>query len=394
MNETTILSSGQPTSARFDLICFSHLRWDFVYQRPQHLLSRFGKHLRTFFIEEPVFTEGEERLNVKLTQEGVHVVIPQLHPGLSEEEINDRIKNLLNWFLTEKQIEDYVLWYYTPMALAFSNHLQPQLIVFDCMDELSAFKFAPPALKQREKELLENANVVFTGGVSLYEHKKNQHHNIFPFPSSIDKEHFGQARVIKADPQDQQHIPHPRIGFYGVVDERFDIDLLRETAAQRPDWHFVILGPVVKIDEAALPRGENIHYLGSKSYDELPAYLSGWDIAMIPFARNESTRFISPTKTPEYLAAGKPVISTSIKDVMDPYEKNNLVEIADDAASFISAAERIFNHPSKETWLQEVDQFLANNSWDKTWSAMMQHINMAIRDKSTINIKKTREAYV
>jgi glycosyltransferase involved in cell wall biosynthesis len=394
MNRTTILSSGQPTTSELDLICFSHLRWDFVYQRPQHLFSRFGKHLRAFFIEEPVFTEGEERFNAKLTHEGVYVVTPQLHPGLSEEEINSRLRHLLNAYFAEKQIEDYVLWYYTPMAVAFSDHLQPRVIVYDCMDELSAFKFAPPSLKQREKELLDKADVVFTGGVSLYEHKKNQHHNIYPFPSSIDKEHFGQARAIKADPPDQQKIPHPRIGFYGVVDERFDIDLLREAAAQRPDWHFVILGPVVKIDEATLPRGENIHYLGGKSYRELPAYLSGWDIAMIPFARNESTRFISPTKTPEYLAAGRPVISTSIKDVVDPYEKNNLVEIADDAPAFISAAERIFNEASKEQWLQEVDHFLASNSWDKTWSAMMEHINMAIQSKSTINNKKTKEAYV
>jgi glycosyltransferase involved in cell wall biosynthesis len=394
MNGTTILSSGQPTSAEFDLVCFSHLRWDFVYQRPQHLLSRFGKHTRTFFIEEPVFTEGEETFNARRSSEGVHVITPQLHPGLNEEEINSRLQQLLNAYFTEHEIENYVLWYYTPMALGFSEHLQPQLTVYDCMDELSAFKFAPPALKQREKELLQKADVVFTGGVSLFEHKKNQHHNIYPFPSSIDKEHFGQARVIKADPADQQNIPHPRIGFYGVVDERFDIELLRDAAAQRPDWHFVILGPVVKIDEADLPRGNNIHYLGGKSYKELPAYLSGWDIAFIPFARNESTRFISPTKTPEYLAAGKPVISTSIKDVVDPYEKNKLVEIADDAPTFVSAAERIFNQQLKEAWLQEVDRFLANNSWDKTWSAMMNHINVAINDKSTVNNKKTKEAYV
>lgn len=390
---TSILSSGQPATA-FDLICFSHLRWDFVYQRPQHLFSRFGKQFRTFFIEEPVFTEGEERLNAKLTQENVHVLTPQLHPGLPEEEVNNRLRQLLNAYFTENEVEDYVLWYYTPMALSFTDHLQPRVTVYDCMDELSAFKFAPPALKQREKELLQKADVVFTGGVSLYEHKKDQHHNIYPFPSSIDKEHFGQARVMSAEPADQQHIPHPRIGFYGVVDERFDIELLRETAAQRPDWHFVILGPVVKIDEATLPRGENIHYLGGKTYNELPAYLSGWDIAMIPFARNESTRFISPTKTPEYLAAGKPVISTSIKDVVDPYEKNSLVFIADDAPAFISAAESIFSQSSKEAWLQEVDRFLANNSWDKTWSAMMNHINMAIADNSTINNKKTKEAYV
>ncbi|HEY0678647.1 MAG TPA: glycosyltransferase family 1 protein [Chitinophagaceae bacterium] len=382
------------TSEKFDLICFSHLRWDFVYQRPQHLFSRFGKHLRTFFIEEPVFMDGKERFEHKPTKEGVQVLVPQLNHGLSEEEVNVRLANLLSELIDEKQIDDYVLWYYTPMALAFSHHLQPKMTVYDCMDELSAFKFAPPALKQLEKDLLSKADLVFTGGVSLYEHKKDQHHNIYPFPSSIDYKHFGQARTIRQEPADQQHIPHPRIGFYGVVDERFDIELVDKVAEKRPDWHFIILGPVVKIDPATLPQRENIHYLGGKSYDELPAYLSGWDIATIPFARNESTRFISPTKTPEYLAAGRPVISTSIHDVVNPYEKNNLVHIADDDAAFINAAERIMRKHDKNHWLIQVDAFLANNSWDKTWGAMLQLMNMTIKDKNTQNTKKTKEAYV
>jgi len=382
------------SSEKFDLICFSHLRWDFVYQRPQHLFSRFGKHLRTFFIEEPIFSDTHDTLNIRQSPEGVYIATPYLPGGLSPEEVDSRLRSLINNLLAEREIENYVLWYYTPMALSFSDHLQPRSIVYDCMDELSAFKFAPAKLKELEKELLSKADVVFTGGVSLYEHKKHQHHNIYPFPSSIDYKHFGQGRTIREDPAGQQNIPHPRIGFYGVVDERFDIELLDKAAELRPDWHFVILGPVVKIDEAILPRKANIHYLGSKQYNELPAYLSGWDIAMIPFARNESTRFISPTKTPEYLAAGRPVISTSIKDVVDPYHKNELVEIADDGESFVAAAERIFKRQDKTAWLQRVDDFLSNNSWDKTWSAMFKLMNMAIKDNTTINTQKTKEAYV
>jgi glycosyltransferase involved in cell wall biosynthesis len=398
MNTKTITTPGS-LPEKYDLICFSHLRWDFVYQRPQHLLSRFGKQVRTFFMEEPVITEGPENLLEKSTPEGVFVLVPQLNPGLNEDETNERLRGMLNEFLASKQIEEYVLWYYTPMMLAFSDHLEPKLIVYDCMDELSAFKFAPPSLKRLEKELLAKADVVFTGGVSLYEHKKGDHHNIHAFPSSIEREHFGQARTIAEEPADQQQIPHPRIGFYGVVDERFDIELLDKTSAERPDWHFVLLGPVVKIDPATLPRRNNIHYLGSKSYRELPSYLAGWDIAMIPFARNESTRFISPTKTPEYLAAGKPVISTSIKDVVNPYQQNGLVEIADDAPAFISAAERIFSNPDSKGWLQQVDAFLANNSWDNTWSAMVKLMNASMKDTTTTNstitnTKKTKEAYV
>lgn len=387
------LTSTKPALSELDLICFSHLRWDFVYQRPQHLISRFAKHMRTFFVEEPVFIEGQERMNVKLSHEGVYVVTPYINPGLPEEETAARVRRFLDELFKEKEITDYAVWYYTPMALSFSDHLKPALTVYDCMDELSAFKFAPASLHGYEKSLLQQAEVVFTGGVSLYEHKKHHHHNIHPFPSSIDKAHFAQARSITEEPADQQHIPHPRIGFYGVVDERFDIELLQGVADQRPDWQFVILGPVVKIDPATLPKNSNIHYLGSKSYNELPAYLSGWDIAMIPFARNESTQFISPTKTPEYLAAGRPVISTSIRDVINPYHTNNLVDIADDAHVFILAAERILANQSKETWLQEVDSFLTDNSWDNTWASMKQLMNTAIEQNST-NTKKTKEAYV
>ena len=393
MSIQAILTPLQPALAELDLVCFCHLRWDFVYQRPQHLLSRFGKNTRTFFIEEPIFTDGDEHLHLKLSPEGVYIATPQLHHGLPEDEIARRAKKLVDELFQEKKIERYVLWYYTPMALQYSDHLTPAMTVYDCMDELSAFKFAPPALQQLEKKLLQQAEVVFTGGVSLYEHKKHHHHNIHAFPSSIDKDHFGQARAEQQEPADQQHIPHPRIGFYGVVDERFDIELLEGAAAQRPEWHFVILGPVVKIDPDTLPRKDNIHYLGSKSYKELPAYLSGWDIAMIPFARNESTQFISPTKTPEYLAAGRPVISTSIKDVVDPYQKNNLVHIADDADGFVQAADDILSNQQKESWLQEVDHFLANNSWDNTWMAMVQLMNSVIEQKSIIT-KKTKEAYV
>jgi UDP-galactopyranose mutase len=249
------------------------------------------------------------------------------------------------------------------------------------MDELSLFKNAPVELKEREKELFDKADLVFTGGHNLYQAKKDCHTNIHPFPSSIDKEHFAQARTTAADPDDQAHIPHPRFGFYGVIDERFDIDLIREVAERKPNWHFVILGPVVKIDPEILPKLANIHYPGGRNYDELPKYLGGWDIAIIPFLRNDSTKYISPTKTPEYLAGGKPVISTSIVDVVTPYGINNLVHIADTADEFIEAAEFELNRKDRDKWLQKVDLFLSQNSWDKTWSRMMQLITETTKRK-------------
>jgi UDP-galactopyranose mutase len=375
-----------------DLVCLSHLRWNFVFQRPQHLLTRCVQGRRVFFIEEPIFSldspvlpqtsegiEGLGWLDVTRHESGVWVVVPHLKEGLSEEAAIAAQQSLLDNLFAEHQIHKYIFWYYTPMALAFTRHLEPMAVVYDCMDELSAFKGASPVLREREAELFRRADIVFTGGQSLYEAKRDQHENVYAFPSSVEVAHFAQARTNKQDPVDQANIPHPRLGFYGVIDERMDLELLEGIAEARPDWHLVMIGPVVKIDPATLPRRENIHYLGGKDYKELPAYLAGWDLAMLPFARNESTRFISPTKTPEYLAAGKPVVSTSIRDVVRPYGQERLVRIADTIAEFVAAAEAAMKEDCAESgWLARVDGFLEQISWDRTWNSMTQLIESAL----------------
>ena len=270
------------------------------------------------------------------------------------------------------------------MALRFTSHFTPRATVYDCMDELSAFKDAPPILPALEKDLFRRVDLVFTGGQSLYEAKRNQHRAVYAFPSSIDAAHFGTARTMNTDPLDQANIPHPRLGFFGVIDERFDRELLDKVASKRPDWNFVMIGPVVKIDPETLPKHPNIHYLGAKKYHELPAYLAGWDIALLLFARNESTRYISPTKTPEYLAAGKPVISTSINDVVRPYGELKLVEIADTPDEFIYAAEKILSGSCEADWLARVDAFLGNVSWDQTWKQMSDLIDAVIQRKRLV----------
>ena len=357
-----------------DLICFCHLRWNFVYQRPQHLMSRFAKEDRVYLIEEPFF-DAEHISHLQLDrQKNLTIVTPHLQPHLSHEDVILQQVRLLKDFFEDEMISNYYFWYYTPMALAIGNHFFPKMIIYDCMDELSLFKNAPAELTDREKELFNKADLVFTGGHNLFQAKKDSHDNIYPFPSSIDKEHFAQARIILNEPEDQANVPHPRFGFYGVIDERFDIELIRQVAERKPEWHFVILGPVVKIDPESLPKLNNVHYPGGKSYNHLPDYLAGWDIAIVPFVRDDSTKYISPTKTPEYLAAGKPVISTSIVDVVNPYGVNNLVHIADTADEFIAAAETELNKTDKKEWLEKTDKFLADNSWDNTWSKMKQHI--------------------
>lgn len=366
------LSFSDLPGAKPDLVCFSHLRWNFVFQRPQHLITRFAKQVRVFFIEEPIWDNQLQEPYLEIYQPESHlwVVIPHLPEPLAPG-VSDQVQaQLIDGLLSEQNIQQYVAWYYTPMALGFSSHLQPLVTVYDCMDELAAFKGASPQLLEREKELFRRADLVFTGGQSLYEAKRDKHARVYAFPSSIDRVHFGKARQPQPEPEDQVAIPHPRLGFFGVLDERLDIELLSQLATAHPEWHFVLLGPIVKISPDSLPQAANIHYLGMKSYEQLPQYLASWDAALLLFAMNESTRFISPTKTPEYLAAGRPVVSTPIRDVVRPYGDQGLVSIAADADAFGQAIEKALTQSDDQNWRGAVDKFLSNNSWDQTWAHM------------------------
>ncbi|MEJ5963433.1 glycosyltransferase family 1 protein [Pedobacter immunditicola] len=369
------------------LLCFSHLRWDFVFQRPQHLISRFSQELNVYFLEEPIFdTDGDSFLAVCKKSAQLSIVVPHLPANLTAEEVNASMTGLLDQFFHHSNLNDWTFWYYTPMALTYSEKFKPRLTIYDCMDELTAFKFAPKELAGLEKKLMAKADLVFTGGHSLYEAKKQQHLNIFPFPSSIDKAHFAQARRLTLEPVDQAQIGGVKIGFYGVIDERFDMEVIRHIAAHRPSWQIILIGPVVKIDPQSLPQNPNIHYLGQKSYTELPRYLCGWDVALIPFQLNESTRFISPTKTPEYLAAGVPVVSTPIRDVIKPYGIKKLVHIGEKGADFVRCIELELNRSDKKQWIVKVDQFLSSVSWDDTFAQMNKLIQNQLNDTNAISI--------
>lgn len=364
------------------LLCLSHLRWDFVFQRPQHLLTRAAETFRVIYVEEPVFGGGAEpRLDMSSRAGGITVAVPHLPHGHTPTEVMRLQRDLMS-DLVEAEGRPDVLWYYSPMALSFSAHLEAPVCLYDCMDELSAFRGAAPDLTLWERRLFAKADFVLAGGRTLYQSKRRQHQSVTLLPSSIDTAHFDLARRQPEDPEDQRGISHPRLGFFGVIDERFDAELLEQAAALRPDLSFVMIGPVVKIDAASLPKAHNIHWLGSKSYAELPAYLGNWDLGIMPFAINESTRFISPTKTPEFLAAGLPVVSTPITDVVHPYGDAGVVQIAADAESFVSSIERLLN-ASREEWLGKVDRMLASNSWAKSW----QRVDDLIR--TTLSVKAT-----
>jgi len=361
-----------------DIICVSHLRWDFVFQRPQHLLTRAARDHRVFYVEEPRFSNDPPSLSIRKV-DGVFVVVPTLPARQAPDEQARMQAALIESLIGEQAIEHFVLWYYTPMALKFTDQLMPAAVIYDCMDELSAFAGAPPELTRLERDLFRRADVVFTGGQSLFEAKRAAHQNVHAFPSSVDVPHFARARRSGDDPQDQAGIASPRLGYFGVIDERIDYELIRAIAAQRPQWQLVLVGPTAKVDAASLPVGPNLHYLGPKSYADLPDYIAGWDVAMLPFARNDATRFISPTKTPEYLAAGKPVVSTSIADVVRPYGNLGLARIADSAEAFIAAVYEALTDTaaSAERRRVQADEFLSGLSWDRTWNDMSALIEQA-----------------
>jgi UDP-galactopyranose mutase len=361
-------------------LCFSHLRWDFVYQRPNHLMARAARDRRVFFFEEPTFDEGGAAGLDLAEREGVTVVTPRL-PSTESDHPQESLRRLVDDLVRLADIKDPVLWYYTPMALEWSDHLARSLTVFDCMDHLAGFKGAPQGLVAQEGRLLDRADLVLTGGAQLYAAKRRGHTNVHCFPSSVDVNHFRRARRGLIDPADQAAIPHPRFGYCGVIDERLDLDLVAATAASRLDWQFVMIGPVVKVDPASLPQGVNIHYLGMKRYEELPAYLGGWDVGIMPFAHNDATRYISPTKTAEYLAAGLRVASTSIHDVVEPYGRTGLAQIGDGGAGFLEACTQALATDVVEH-RHSADTFLAENSWDRTWASIDTLIATALERRS------------
>jgi UDP-galactopyranose mutase len=359
-----------------DVLCFSHLRWDFVYQRPNHLMARAARDRRVFFVEEPVFDDRDSMSFDPVLRDGVHVVTPRL-PAWDAGNPTSSLKRMIDRLVWEFGLDDPVLWYYTPMALPWTDHLRRAATVFDCMDHLAGFKGAPAGLVSMETTLLRRSDLVLTGGAQLYAAKRTANRNVHCFPSSVDVAHFATARSTSSEPADQATIAHPRLGYCGVIDERIDLDLVAAAAASHPEWQFVMLGPVVKIDPATLPRAENLHYVGLKTYEELPAYLAGWDVATMPFAHNEATRYISPTKTPEYLAAGLPVASTSIQDVVEPYERLGLVEIGNGPAAFIAACERALA-TDLPAHIAKADLLLADMSWDRTWAAIDTLLSVAV----------------
>lgn len=382
------------------LLVFSHLRWGFVHQRPQHLLSRLAGRWRVLFVEEPVFSDGPPRLEVHSPLRHVDVLVPHTPvaaPGFHDNQL-PALAALLDEHLAARRLQVDVAWLYTPMALPFLQHVRPDCTVYDCMDELAAFKDAPRQLRQRESALLKTAALVLTGGPSLFEAKREQHPHVVCLPSAVDAAHFCPAALLPGSEHEQaaavlqEALPHPRLGFFGVIDERLDCDLVARLADAHPTWSVVMAGPVVKIDSAALPRRPNLHWLGMQPYERLPYLLAGWDVALMPFAMNEATRFISPTKTLEYMAGEKPVVSTAVRDVISLY--GDAVEVARDHAAFVAACERVL----AETPARRLQRSLAMlhavtlHSWDHSADCVHELLTRALAAARTPKAAPAPEA--
>lgn len=375
-----VLAKG---SHSYGIVVFSHLRWDFVWQRPQQFLSRFAKRHRILFIEEPYFDarEGGNWIEVREGMPDVSVAAPHLAPGLAEEEQALELRRLAEEAIAAANafgdFDEPLHWYYAPMMASWGLDLSSRGVVYDCMDELSQFRYAPPALVANERRLMERADIVFTGGYELYAKKSKLHKNVHCFGCGVEYEHFSQAQDAGGSiPEDLKMLGKPVVGWFGVIDERVDYDLLLRAAALRPEYRFAMVGPVVKVDPDSLPKADNLHWLGGRDYAQLPAYCRGFDVCMMCFAINEATQYINPTKALEYMATGKPVVSTPVRDVVRQYA--DAADVVSSAEEFVRALDRAIAKPDQAK-IRRGLQRARQASWDETVDRMNELIDKATR---------------
>ena len=366
-------------SNRPPIIVHCHLRWDFVWQRPQQIFSRLSKHYPVLFIEEPLQKDSPPLIQVSEPYPNVFRLIPVLDSeGMSfDEQCAAILPVLRDWLgcrgFGATRVAAGVQWFYSPMAAPlWLGRFGDALVVYDCMDELANFRFAPPDIGARERFLLEKSDVVFTGGYHLFETKSQQHFNTHFYGCGVDSDHYGRARMPEtALPAEVANLPGPVLGYFGVIDERIDYDLLTRLARAFSGGSVVMVGPIAKIDPNALPNLPNLHWLGQRDYAELPALVKAFDVCLMPFALNEATQYINPTKTLEYMAAGKPIVSTAVPDVVRNFTP--VVAVANSTEEFIEAARRASANPDTGLIADGIVRAEVS-SWESTVAAMHRHI--------------------
>jgi glycosyltransferase involved in cell wall biosynthesis len=383
-------------SPSFPLVVFCHLRWDFVWQRPQQFHSRFAKRHRVLFVEGPQVHAGdfEPHYTLRAVAEHPGVTVMQMHFSESDwakggSFIDPMRRTLLNRARATElkgRFDSPVAWFYDPMAV--ESHLGQHgaiATVYDCMDELSQFKFAPPELIARERRLLLNADVVFAGGRKMAESKRRFNTNVHFYGCGVDVAHFGKARLASTPvPDDIKQIGGKILGYFGVVDERLDYELIARLADSNADWNVVMIGPTAKVDPNELPQRPNLHWLGGRDYSQLPAYTKRFDVALMPFALNEATEYINPTKALEYMATATPILSTPVPDVVSNFA--SVVKISASSDEFIQ-----FAHEQ----VAQVDQvaverglkMASENTWEAIVGKMEGHINDVFARRADVQSK-------
>lgn len=371
----------------YGIIVFSHLRWEFVWQRPQQILSRLANSNPVLFIEEPMYDLAPgDNPNISLFHAATNISVASPHfpvgQAASAGELQQMVKNAIE-SVGSAAFGRPLLWYYNPTMADWSMDLVDHRgVVYDCMDELAQFDYAPDGLIESESRLIEKADIVFAGGYELWLKKRKQHKNAHFFGCGVEYGHFAQAQDAELEiPSDVTGLPSPVIGWFGVIDERFDCDLLREAATLRPDWSFVMVGPVVKIDPSVLPRGHNIHWLGQRAYAELPGYCKAFDACMMWFALNDATEFINPTKALEYLATGKPVFATAVRDVVRQYTE--VINICATARQLVNSMELALASDQSQQRQMGIEMAKAS-SWEAAVARMKHLMEKVIAEREAV----------
>lgn len=372
--------SGSGRHARLSIIAHSHLRWDFVWQRPQQVLSRLAQHHPVLFVEDAVDGNGPARIELSQPLDNLVRAVPVV-PGCSRDSVDATCASILPLLARELRSHPLlaprfatpVQWFYSPLtAPAFIGRFGALGAVYDCMDELANFRFAPPDIEARERFLLARCGVVFTGGYGLYESRSRQHANTHFHGCGVDVDHFGKARCEQTVvPAELAALAQPILGYFGVIDERLDYRLIERLADDLPHASIVMIGPVAKVDPATLPRRGNIHWLGQRAYADLPTLVKGFDVCLMPFAINAATRYINPTKTLEYMAAARPIVSTAIAEVIRNFTP--VVQVAGDADAFVRLVAKAARAPDPARIAAGIALAHAA-SWDSIVAQMRAHM--------------------
>lgn len=392
INVLTPMTVERDTS-EFPIIVHSHLGWDWVWQRPQQFHSRLSKSHPILFVEGPVVTDQltTSRVTLREVSDYPNIVVLQMQMPASrwsdgawvDAERRRIVQSVLEGPLSRK-FENPVQWFYDPMAVtAFAGQMDEQANVYDCMDELSQFKGAPPELVRRERDLLAVADVVFAGGPKMARSKSRFNSNCYSFGCGVDIKHFGKARHGRTRvPADIASMSGPVLGYIGVVDERLDYELLAALADHNPSWNVAIVGPSTKVDPADFPKRSNLHFLGGRDYSQLPAYAKGFDVCMMPFAKNAATEYINPTKALEYMATGRPIVSTDVEDVVLQF--SDVVHIATGHGEFIADCEASLEEPNARR-IQSGMRMARNNSWESIVSRLERHVEEVFAQKREVS---------